>query len=124
MDPMLSADGVDEVLRIMYGELPDWCDFTERDGTARIVATDTGDSWHFALGRATGVDPDDGEVVDEPAFQVAEVDEGQAAGATITGSAADLDCWLWRRPSLGEVEQSGDPDVLAAVGRLIGSGIQ
>ncbi len=124
MHPQLSADGVDEVLRIMYGELPEWCDFTERSGTARIVATDTGDSWHFSLGQATGVDPDDGQVVDEQAFQVAEVDDGQPAGATITGSAADLDCWLWRRPPLGEVEQSGDPGVLAAVGQAIGSGIQ
>ena len=69
----------------MYGELPDWCDFTEHGGTVRIAPTDTGDSWHFRLGRATGVDPDDGEVVDELAFQVAEVDDGQPAGATSPG---------------------------------------
>ena len=124
MDPALSADGVDEVLRIMYGELPDWCDFTERGGTARIVASDTGDSWHFAMGRATGVDPDDGQVVDEPAFLVSDVDDGQGAGATITGTAADLDCWLWRRPPVGSVDQGGDADVLAAVAQMIGGGIQ
>jgi uncharacterized protein (TIGR03083 family) len=124
MDAELSADGVDEVVRIMYGELPDWCTFTERGGTVRISATDTGDSWHVTVGRATGVDPDDGEVVDEPAFQVAGSDDGQPAGASITGSAADLDCWLWRRPTVGTLDQSGDSDVLAAIGQAIDSGLQ
>jgi uncharacterized protein (TIGR03083 family) len=124
MDAQLSADGVDEVVRVMYGELPDWCDFTERGGTVRIRTTDTGDSWHVTVGRVTGVDPDDGDVVDEPAFQVADVEEGQPAAATITGAAADLDCWLWRRPSAGSLEHSGDPDVLAAVALAIDDGLQ
>ena len=124
MDPLLSADGVDEVVRIMYGELPDWCSFAEGPETARIVATDAGDSWHLTLGQATGVDPDDGEVIDERVFRVADLDDGQAVAATITGTAADLDCWLWRRPAIGPIEETGDPDVLQAVGRVISGGIQ
>ena len=66
--------------------LPDWCSFPPKaPETVRIVATDTGDSWHVTLGQANGVDPDDGEVIDErvssgwPAST-----KGQPAAATIT----------------------------------------
>lgn len=56
MDPLLSADGIDEAVRIMYGGgLPAWGKFDRDDAsTLRIQATDTGDAWLVTLGRFTG----------------------------------------------------------------------
>ena len=124
MDPPLSADGVDEVLRIMYGgDVPDWGTFTPGSGTVlRLQATDTGDWWLVSLGRFTGTDPGDQARYDQPAIQVTSA-LGAETAASICGSAADLDCWLWRRPPLIPVERSGDPDVLSAFDSMIASGI-
>ena len=61
LDPALSADGVGEALRVMYGGLPSWGTFTPADGlTLRLRATDTDDSWFLTLGQFTGTDPDEG----------------------------------------------------------------
>ena len=49
--------------------------------------------------------------------------DGGAAAATIGGSAADLDCWLWHRPPVGQVERAGDPTVLARLDQTIAAGI-
>lgn len=124
MDPYLSADGVDEVLRIMYGgDVPDWGAFTPGGGTVlRVQATDTGDWWLVTLGHFTGTDPSDQGRYDQPAIQVTSA-PGAETAASICGSAADLDCWLWRRPPLIPVERSGDPDVLGAFDSMIASGI-
>lgn len=124
MDPLLSADGVDEALRIMYGVLPSWGTFTaERGKRLRIRATDTDHSWLIQLGRLSGTDPDDSAVVDELAIAVADRDPGDDADATVTGSAADLDCWLWRRPAVGPLARSGDEEVLNRFDSTIAPGI-
>lgn len=125
MDTSLSADGVDEVLRIMYGGAPPWGSFTpDESKTIRIAATDTGDSWFVTVGRFSGVDPDGSALYDdEPDVRVADSDGGGPAAATISGSAADLDCWLWHRPSVQPVERSGDPDLLGEFESAIGPGI-
>lgn len=125
MDPVLSADGVDEALRIMYGgDLPAWGTFAADDtATLRIKAIDTGDSWFLTLGRFSGTDPEDGKSYDEPGVDVAGADRGGAAAATISGSADDLDCWLWQRPADIPLERSGDRDVLGRLDQLIAEGI-
>jgi len=46
-------------------------------------------------------------MVDEACLDVADDSEAQA-DATLTGSAADLDCWLWRRPTIATLERAGD----------------
>ena len=51
---------------------------------------------------------------DEPDIQVADTDPGGAAQATISGTAEDLDCWLWKRPPQTEPVREGDPSVLEA----------
>jgi uncharacterized protein (TIGR03083 family) len=125
MDTNLSADGVDEVLRIMYGGAPPWGTFTaDKDKTVRVLTTDTGDSWLLTLGRFGGVDPDDNtSYEDEPDLRVAESDSGERSAATLSGKAADLNCWLWHRPALQPVERSGDHDVLAQFDSTIAPGI-
>jgi len=125
MDPALSADGVDEALRIMYGgDPPAWGTFAA-DGlrTLRIQAADTGDSWLATLGRFSGTDPDEGKSYDQPAIAVPAADPGTDATATIRGTADDLDCWLWQRPPDTPLERSGDRGVLADFDALIADGI-
>ena len=129
LDPQLSADGVDEALRIMYAGVPDWGTFTpEPARTLRIAATDAGRSWLVTLGRFTGMDPADGTVYDEPDIEAvpaeaAAAEAAAAAAAEVSGMAADLDCWLWHRPALGVIEHSGDRDVLRGFESAIGPGI-
>lgn len=125
MDPRLSADGIDEALRLMYGgTVPDWGSFKANEGrTLRITATDTGDSWFITLGHFTGTDPESRESYNEPCIHAADADPGTSAAATIAGTAADLDCWLWHRPPLGTIDRAGDEDVLAAFEGKIAGGI-
>ena len=125
MDPVLSADGLDEALRIMYGgDLPPWGMFApENERAVRIQATDTGDSWFVTLGRFSGTDPDDNKSYDQPGIQVAGTDPGGPAAATVRGPAADLDCWLWQRPADAPLDRSGDTGVLADFDALIARGI-
>jgi uncharacterized protein (TIGR03083 family) len=121
-DAQLAADGVDEVLRIIYAHCPDWGTITPVPGrTLRLRATDTGDSWLVTLARFTGTDPE-GKYCDEPGLHIAETDAGGPARAEITGTAADLDCWLWHRPPFGAVGQSGDQDILDGLAEAIAPG--
>jgi uncharacterized protein (TIGR03083 family) len=124
MDQRLCADGVGEALRIMYAGLPPWGRFTpDSTRTLRLMATDTGDSWFVTLGQFTGTDPDDNKTYDEPDIQVAETDPGDEAAATVRGSAADLDCWLWHRPTVEALGRSGNRQVLSDFDKTIAPGI-
>ena len=125
MDPRLSADGVDEALRIMYdGTVPAWGNFVADEGkTLRITATDTGDSWFVTLGHFTGTDPETERDYDQPFIHAADADPGTSAAATIAGTAADLDCWLWHRPPLGTIDRSGDEAVLTKFEAKIAGGV-
>ncbi len=124
LDPELSADGVDEALRVMFGGCPPWGTITPQAGrTLRIEATDTGDRWLVTLARFTGTDPE-GTTYDEPDISIAADDDGSGTAlATIRGTAEDLDCWLWRRPPAGEVQRSGDEEILAAMDAIVAQGI-
>jgi uncharacterized protein (TIGR03083 family) len=124
MDPGLSADGVDEALRVMYGGAPPWGRFTPTGaGTLRLRASDTGSTWLVTTGRFTGTDPGDGTSYDEPDLHTAGSDPGDPAAAEVVATAADLDCWLWHRPEYTPVTTSGDPDVLARFQSVIAPGI-
>jgi uncharacterized protein (TIGR03083 family) len=124
MDPLLSADGVDEALRVMYGGLPQWGSFSVDDAkTVRLQAADTGDSWFVRLGRFTGTDPDDDTSYDEPDLHADAGDPGTPAAVTVAGAAADLDCWLWHRPATAPIERSGEAAVLADLDQIISPGI-
>ena len=125
MDPRLSADGADEALRLMFGgDLPGWGTFSpENANTLRIRAADTGDSWFVTLGRFTGTDPDSQTTYDEAGIHVAGHDPGGTAAASVIGSAADLDCWLWQRPPLARIDRSGDQQTLSRFDSVIAPGI-
>jgi uncharacterized protein (TIGR03083 family) len=123
MDADLSADGVDEALRIMYGGSPSWGVFTPDPGKSlTLQATDTGGSWLVMLGRFTGTDPDDHTSYDEPDIHTAD-DSHEQSAAAFGGTAADLDCWLWHRPNIQPIGRSGDRDVLDSFQSIIAPGI-
>ncbi len=128
MDAGLCTDGVDEVLRVMYGGTQPWGWFTPNPTqTVGVHTTDTDQSWLVTLGQFTGTDPD-GTSHDEPDLAVVASDDGaldtsEPAAATVRGATADLDCWLWHRPPLGEVERSGDRSVLERLDQTIAEGI-
>jgi uncharacterized protein (TIGR03083 family) len=120
----LSNDGVDEALRVMFGGVPDWGEFTPNPAhTMRFRTTDIEASWLAVLGRFTGTDPDSADAVDDHDLRVREVDAGDDVAATVSGASADLDCWLWNRPPLHPVEATGAPDVLAAFEAMRAHGI-
>jgi len=119
----LSADGIDEVLRIMFGGCPPWGTITPIPGrTVRIRCTDTGDSWLVTMATFTGAEPG-GEPVEEADIHVAEADDGSAVPASIAGSAADLDAWLWHRADDSAIEFAGDEDLLAEFRQVFAQGI-
>lgn len=124
IDSALAADGVDEVLRVMYGGSPAWGAFQPDDGkTVRLHTTDTGDSWVVRLGRFTGTDPSAGTSYDEPELRIDDADVDAEAAASVAGTAADLDCWLWHRETVAPISRSGDEAVLAELDRIIAPGI-
>jgi len=124
MDADLSSDGVDEVLRVMFGGVPPWGEFTPTpEHTVRFRTTDTEQTWLVTLGRFVGVDPDSGTDVDEADIRVAAVDDGRPAAAVVSAAAADLDCWLWSRPAVGPVDRDGDAKVLTRFDATIAQGI-
>lgn len=123
MDPDLSTDGIDEALRIMFGSVPDWGSVDPEPGaTLRIDATDSGRSWLVTLGRFTGTNPE-GKTYDEPDIVVTDADSPEESAAAISGAAADLDCWLWGRPTSSSLERSGAEGVLARFQAILDQGL-
>lgn len=122
IDPELAADGVDEVLGVMYGEPPAWGSFTaDHDHVVRFAATDTGDTWSVTIGRFVGPAPDDGG--DHASDCLDWVADDVAPTASVSATAADLDCWLWRRPTVGEVAVSGSDATLARLAAVMADGV-
>jgi uncharacterized protein (TIGR03083 family) len=97
LDPELAADGVHEALAVMYGGCPPWGTLTPAsDQVVLIRTTDTGDEVRVVSARFTGTDPDSGKTYDDEDITVVE-DDGTSPAATVSGTAADLDTWLWHR---------------------------
>jgi uncharacterized protein (TIGR03083 family) len=122
LDCRLAADGVDEALRIMRGYEPEpGLSHTPTGPPVTIATVDAMHTWTVAPVRVTGTD-EDGDEVDVLRFLVG---DGPASGSAteICGSAADLDCWLWNRPTEGEITREGDPEALAAVDAVVGDSI-
>ncbi len=111
LDPALAADGVDEVLAVMYGGTPEWGAFTPGEGLLRVDVGDTGESLWVRLGLFTGTDPESGKsYTDEPDLNVVP-DPGTEPDAVVSGPAGPLDAWLWHRGDDAAISVTGDPDV-------------
>jgi uncharacterized protein (TIGR03083 family) len=102
----LAADGVDEVLDVMYGGCPPWGEFSPLPHYLRIDITDTDARVWVQLGHFHGTDPD-GIERDEDDLHVVE-DPGVEPDAVISGSAEVLDARIWRRGDGAETHLAGD----------------
>jgi uncharacterized protein (TIGR03083 family) len=102
----LAADGVDEVLDVMYGGCPPWGEFSPLPHYIRLDLTDTGDRVWVQLGRFHGTDPEGIEHEEEDIHVVA--DPGIEPDAVISGTAEALDARLWRRADGAETHLAGD----------------
>ncbi|WP_193609959.1 maleylpyruvate isomerase family mycothiol-dependent enzyme [Nocardioides lijunqiniae] len=106
LHPALAADGVAELLDVMYGgEAPAWGRTDLGDALVRVEMTDVGESLFVRPGTFHGTDPESGKVHDGPHLML--VEPGEAA-ALVRGRAADLDAWLWKRRGADGIEVSGD----------------
>ena len=124
VDPELASDGVDEALRVMFGGWPSWGRIAAEHGrTLRVRTTDTGRTWVVTLATFNGTAPGGRTYTDEPAVVVAEEDRGEPAAATVEGTAADLDCWLWGRPTIGALTRTGEESVHERFQEIVSEGI-
>ncbi len=118
VDPALAADGVLEVLDVMYGGCPPWGSFEVTGPHAVVRCTDTGDEVPVVLGRFSGTDPE-GTTYDEPDLSVRAVDPDAEPSAVLSGTADDLLGWLWHRRGRDAVTTSGDETTLDGLLALV-----
>lgn len=113
VDPALAADGVHEVLDVMYGGCPPWGSWSPLPHLIRVDATDTGDQTWLQLGLFSGTDPRSGEshADDEDFHVVADPGGDVEPDAVIDGPASALDLWLWDRGTDEEISVAGDRDL-------------
>jgi len=130
LDATLADDGVAEVLGVMYGGEPEWGSFKRTGETFAVHLTDTGTELLVALGKFSGTVPGSGKVYeDEDDLWL--VDDGPEPAATVSGTAADLDTWLWHRdPALvagqhegDRIRVDGDRLVFEKAAEILGGGI-
>lgn len=114
----LAADGVHEVLDLIYGTLPEWGTFTPRPGHVEYRLTDAATSIWTQVGTFSGTSPE-GRVYDAAPDQHVVDAPGLEASLVVRGTAADLDAWLWHRGGADRVEISGDGELRAALEALL-----
>lgn len=107
LDPRLAADGVAELVDVMYGgEPPAWGRFEPGEGQVEIELTDVGTTLRVSPGMFFGTDPESGHNYDGPHLLVVPA-EGEPA-ATVRGTAADVDAWMWKRGDDAAITWTGD----------------
>lgn len=112
LDPVLAADGVHEVLAVMYGGTPAWGRFDPGPGLLRVDLPDTDTSVWVRLGTFTGTAPDGTTHAAEPDLDVVP-DPGVEPDVLVEGLAGEVDAWLWRRRDDSGIHVVGDGDVYA-----------
>jgi uncharacterized protein (TIGR03083 family) len=126
LDPVLSADGVHEVLDVMYGGCPPWGRWEPGEELVRVDVTDTGEHFWARFGTFAGTDPDSGtSYADEQDFHVVAAPEDAEVepDVVVDGTAAALDLWLWNRSDDAEISVAGDRAVLERFTAIVGSPI-
>ncbi len=108
VDPLLAADGVDELVNVMLCGVPAWAEFTRTSGVVQLHATDTDDSWTLAFGRMTGTSTHTGKTYDLDAMDVV---AGEHPDVVIDAAALELNLWMWGRRDTSAVNAAGDGDL-------------
>jgi uncharacterized protein (TIGR03083 family) len=109
-DQALAVDGVDETLAVMFGGCPPWGSFAPLPHYVRVDLTDAGASIWVQLGQFTGTDPSDGTTYDEGDINVVD-DPGVEPDATVEGTAATVNLWLWKRTDDSGILVTGDRSI-------------
>jgi uncharacterized protein (TIGR03083 family) len=122
LDPVLAADGVDEALDIMFGGTPGWGRFDGAGGYVRVDITDRDESVWVETGRFTGTDPESEKSYDEDDIAKVDPRDGEP-DAVVSGPAAAIDAWLWRRGDDTAITAAGDPTVLDHFRRCVNQAI-
>lgn len=122
LDPALAADGVEECLAVMYGGCPPWGRFTPDGRHVRVDLVDVDRAIWVELGRFHGKDPDTDVVHDEDDLSVV-ADPGGEPAATVSGTSAQVDAWLWHRSPAFEIDLAGDPGSITHLRGILGQAI-
>ena len=113
LDAGLATDGVLEAIEWFFGGAPAWATTTADGPIGRLATTDTGASWRVQVGQWSGTSPNTQRTyADEPLLLL--VDAGEPS-FEVSGTAGDLDAWMWNRPTQGEIRRAGDPSAFEAV---------
>jgi uncharacterized protein (TIGR03083 family) len=113
LDPVLAADGVAEVIGVMYGGAPPWGRFEPWEQRLRLDLSDADTSVWVQLGLFSGTDPESGTTYTDETDLALVDDPGTEPDVVVTGTAEELLTWLWRRTDGAGVATSGDPEVYA-----------
>lgn len=120
-DAALAADGVVEGLELFYGgRTPAWATFDGSGPVGRVGMTDTGDNLLLRVGTISGTHPTGKTYTGEPSVLMLESGDPTF---TVTGTARDLDAWLWQRPTLADVQVDGSRDDFAQLQAVISDAI-
>ena len=111
LDAVLASDGVNEVLDVMFGRVPEWGDFSPLPHFLRVDCSDTGASVWVQLGRFSGTDPEDEVRYDEDDIAVVPA-PGIEPDAVISGPAETLLARLWRRGDGADIHLAGDMEII------------
>ena len=113
IDAQLAADGVEEVLGVMYGGCPPWGSWEPLPDLVRVDVTDTGHQMWVQFGLFSGTDPSSGKFYpDEEDFHVVDAPASDVEPeVVIDGPAAALDLWLWHRGQDEAISVAGDREI-------------
>ncbi len=121
--PALAGDGVDEMLGVMVSGLPDWATFVPDGARVRLHASDVGREWVMAFGRFHGTSPTTGRSHDDECAELVGgapwEGEDEDVSATVSGSAWDLELWLWGRGGGEALTRDGDPGAIDRLRRVV-----
>jgi uncharacterized protein (TIGR03083 family) len=118
----LALDGVDEVLRVFIGGVPDWGEFAPDGQRVLLTSTNLPGRWALELGRFTGTGPESGNAHDLGAALL--VDGSADADAEVAGHAWDLVLWLWGRGGTEHLGITGRTDLVDRVRALAAEATQ
>jgi len=104
----LAADGVLEVLDVMFGGCPPWGSWEPLQHYGRVDCTDTGDEFWIRFGLSNGTSPDGEVIADEQDFHVVPAPHDVEPEFVLDGPAGALDAWLWQRGDDSELSVAGD----------------
>lgn len=112
IDEQLAEDGIEEVLVEMMLGAPDWANLVAGDRAIELVTPVR--TWVLQTATWSGKSPNTGKVYsDEPGIVL--IDSVDSPNAAVTGTAGELDLWLWGRGVLADDAVVGDHRLVAFV---------